>query len=324
MLKAVRLPRFLLLLAGVLFIAALFTNTISALLSPITPTALAADSQVAGSAGACTGSSHSPSFGGTVTVTPAETLCSDVTAFGSTVDIRGQVRGNMLAFGSTIIIDGGVIGNITLFGGSVAFHTGFTVHGNVNLYGSSVYRERGFHIDGTYNDHSQVGFLFGITTFSFPAWFLFLMLPLGLLSIWLLPEHVMFVSATVKNKMRRSLLIGLLSALLAPVVVIILFALIISIPFALILLLALLVAWTLGIIAISWMIGEQIIHALTSRPHARYLPVVVGVIALAMVTSLPYIGWLVGLATGFVGLGAVLLSRFGTRLYSQPKQPITI
>jgi len=48
------------------------------------------------------------------------------------------------------------------------------------------------------------------------------------------------------------------------------------------------------------------------------------VIALAMVTSLPYIGWLVGLGTGFVGLGAVLLSRFGTRLYSQPKQPITI
>ncbi|HLX56192.1 MAG TPA: hypothetical protein VKR83_04140, partial [Ktedonobacteraceae bacterium] len=69
---------------------------------------------------------------------------------------------------------------------------------------------------------------------------------------------------------------------------------------------------------------EQIIHALTSRPHTRYLQVVVGVIVLAALGSLPFIGWLVGLGTGFVGLGAVLLSRFGTRLYSQPEQPLPI
>ncbi|HLX55537.1 MAG TPA: hypothetical protein VKR83_00790, partial [Ktedonobacteraceae bacterium] len=244
MLKAARLPRFLLLLVGVLLVPALLTITISILLAPVIPVALAADDQIVNSESSCTGGSHSPSFGGTVTIPPVEVLCSDLTAFGGTIDIQGQVRGNILAFGSAIIIDGGVNGDITLFGGSVSFQVGSYVHGNVNLYGSRVYRGQEVHIAGTYDEHSQAGFLFGFTAFSFPGWFLFLMIPLGLLSLRLFPEHVMFVGATVRNKMRRSLLIGLLSALLAPAVVFVLFALIISIPFALIVLLALLVAWT--------------------------------------------------------------------------------
>jgi len=324
MLKAARLSRFLLLLVGIVLIPALLTNTISTAFSLDPSSAMAADSQIANSEGQCTSSSHSQSFGGIVTVAPLEVLCSDITSFGGTVDILGQVRGNILAVGSAIIVDGGVIGNITQFGGSVTFHTGSYVHGNVNLYGSSVNQKTAFQVDGTFDDHSKTSWLFGFSDFNFPVWFLFLMIPLGLLSTRLFPEHVVFVSATVKHKMRRSLLIGLLTALLAPVLLIVLFALIISIPLALIVMLALLAAWILGTIAISWMLGEQILRALTSSPHSRYLQVVVGMIALAVLISLPFIGWLVSLGTGFVGIGAVLLSRFGTRLYTRPKQPLPI
>ena len=113
--------------------------------------------------------------------------------------------------------------------------------------------------------------------------------------------------------------------MLAPAVLIVLIALIVSIPLALIVLLGLLVAWILGSVAIGWMIGEQIVQALTTRQptrNTRYLQVIVGLIALALLSSLPFIGWLISIGTGLLGLGAVLLSRFGTRLYSQPKQPL--
>jgi len=40
--------------------------------------------------------------------------------------------------------------------------------------------------------------------------------------------------------------------------------------------------------------------------------------------SLPYIGNWISIGAGLLGLGAVFLSRFGTRLYSQPKQPLTL
>ena len=151
------------------------------------------------------------------------------------------------------------------------------------------------------------------------------MIPLGVLCIRLLPEHVMFVRATMKYKMRRSLVVGLLTCVLAPAVLIVLIALIVSIPLALIVLLGLLAAWILGSVAIGWMIGEQIVQALTTRQptrNTRYLQVIVGLIALALLSSLPIIGWLISIGTGLLGLGAVLLSRFGTRLYSQPKQPL--
>jgi hypothetical protein len=54
------------------------------------------------------------------------------------------------------------------------------------------------------------------------------------------------------------------------------------------------------------------------------MQVVVGMTVLTLVGSLPYVGWLIGIGAGMLGLGAVFLSRFGTRLYSQPKQPLPL
>lgn len=318
-LKSARLPQFLFLLTGVVFVSLLVTSCITSLLSPASPAALAADGS-----NPCASSNQRPTFGGTITVSAGNVLCSDVTNIGGTVSIQGRVDGNVLAFGSTIILTGGVNGDIKLFGGSIRFLTGSYVHGNVNLYGSRVDREKEVFIDGMFNDHSKTSGLFGLNAFTLPIWFLFLMIPLGLLYTRFFPEHVMFVSAAVKNQMRRSLLIGLLSALLTPAVLLVLIALIISIPFALIVLLIVLIAWTSGTVAICWILGEQLVHVFTAHPHTRYLQVMVGVIMLAVFISLPYIGWIVFLGTGIVGSGAVFLSRFGTRLYQQPKPPLPI
>lgn len=318
-LKSARLPQFLFLLTGVVFVSLLVTSSFTNILSPASSAALAADGT-----NPCTSSNQRPTFGGSITVGAGNVLCSDVTNIGGTVSIQGLVQGNVLAFGSTIILAGGVNGDIKLFGGSIHFLRGSFVHGNVNLYGSRVDGEKEATILGMYNDHSKTSGLFGLSAFTLPIWFLFLMIPLGLLYTRFLPEHVMFVSSTVKNQMRRSLLIGLLSALLTPAVLLVLIALIISIPFALIVLLIVLIAWTSGTIAICWILGQQLIHVFTGSPHTRYLQVTVGVIMLAVFISLPIIGWIVFLGTGIVGSGAVFLSRFGTRLYQQPKPPLPI
>jgi hypothetical protein len=79
-------------------------------------------------------------------------------------------------------------------------------------------------------------------------------------------------------------------------------------------------AWALGIVAIGWLVGEYLTNRFIPRYNTRQVQVVVGLTLLTLAGSLPYIGWLITLGTGLLGLGAVLLSRFGTRLYSQPKQ----
>jgi hypothetical protein len=322
--KAARLFRLLFLLVGVVIVSLFITNSIRGIL-PLPAASPNAFADGGPMTVACTASSpQRPSFGGTITVEPGSILCGDVTMVGGTLSIQGQLHGNILAFGANILLNGGVNGDIRLFGGSIHFGNASSVLGNVNLYGSRVDGEKEVRIGGTFNDHSKDTGLFGLGAFNFPVWFLLLMIPLGLLYARFFPEHLLFVSAAVKNKARRSLLIGLLSALLAPAILLVLIALILFIPVALIVLIVLGIAWTVGTIAICWMLGEQVIRAFRTRPSTRYLQVIVGVIMLAIFMSLPFIGWIVFLGTGIVGIGAVFLSRFGTRLYRRPEEPLSI
>lgn len=323
------LPWFLLVGVGVLLIPTFLILNSEAIFSAVTPEPQAAYAASAAlphdelRAGTCMGTSRPPLFGGTVVVDRGETQCSELTVFGGTVLIHGQLRGNLLAFGGTISIDGGVFGDISLFGGSVTLQPGAYVHGTIHLYGGQEVKARGAILDGTLDDHSQHALYFGFQGPGFSIWYLIVMIPLSLLFIRFLPEHTTFVRATVEQHTRRSFIVGLLTCLLAPVALFLLLALIVAIPVALVVLIGLLAGWVSGIIAVSWSIGEQIIHALGSRPAARrsrYLAVILGQVALAIFGSLPVIGWLVAVSAGMIGLGAVLLSRFGTRMYGRPRQ----
>lgn len=158
----------------------------------------------------------------------------------------------------------------------------------------------------------------------FRFWFILTWVALGVLLTTLLPEHVMLVRTTAKSKSRRSLVLGLLSILLAPAVLIVLAALIISIPLAILVVVGLIAAWALGTVAVGWLVGDFILRTVAPHQNTRPMQVVVGLTVLALAESLPYVGLLISLGAGLLGLGAVFLSRFGTRLYGQPKQPLPL
>lgn len=273
--------------------------------------------------GACT--SRAPVFGQSLLVGEHTIVCGDLTLLGSTLDVTGQVRGNILAFGSNINIAGIVNGDVNLYGGLVSVQRGAHIYGNINLYGGRARTEPGASLGGEVKNRSQHLSLWlpGLgDAFAFPFWPVLIWVTLGLALVSLLPEHVMFVRATVASKVRRSLLLGVLSFLLAPAVLIVLIALILPIPLAVLIVGGLIAAWALGTIAIGWLMGEYIMRALAPRHNTRLVQVTVGLTVLVLVGSLPYIGWLVSISAGLVGLGAVFLSRFGTRLYGQPRHPL--
>lgn len=278
------------------------------------------------SGGVCTTEkARGPVFGQALVVHEGDVVCGDFTLFGSTLDVKGQVQGNILAFGSNIHIAGTVSGNINLYGGSATLQKDSHMHGNINLFGGSQRIEAGAHLDGRVDNRSEHVSLWlpGLDTgFAFPFVQIVIWVVLGLALISLLPEHVMFVRTTVTSKTRRSLVLGLLSLVLAPTVLIVLIALIILIPLAIILAIGLIAAWALGTIAIGWLVGEYIMRVIAPRHNTRLAQVSVGLTALMLVGSLPYVGWVVSVGAGVLGLGAVFLSRFGTRLYSQPRHPL--
>jgi len=306
-------------------ITLVLSGGIQALLSDI-PTALAASRIANDGKPDCTDAYHKPSFGSTVVVNSGEVICSNLTSFGGTVIIRGNVMGDVVAFGGNVVIDGKVDGNVMLYSGNITLQGGSQVNGDIHLCGGHWLHGTDSRLHGSVIDCTRgVGQLImddGGVEFRF--WSLVTWVALGILLTSLLPEHVMLVRTTVKNKLRRSLVLGLLSILLAPAILAVLFALIIPIPLAILVAIGLLAAWALGTVAVSWLIGEYIVRTVAPHQNTRVVQVVVGLTVLILAGSLPYIGWLIILGAGLLGLGAVFLSRFGTRLYSQPKQPLPL
>jgi hypothetical protein len=323
--KAGRLKWLFLVLAGPLLFFGFMMSGIGEKLAWTLPSAQATDQSVKSSGGACTRNSQGPSFGGSIVVASNEIVCGDVTSFDGSIAIKGELRGNVTAFNSNTSIAGEVTGNLTLFGGTIVINKSSQVHGHIDLYGTRELSVEGKQLDGAITDHMyNRSFPGRMGEFNFPFWSLLVWTILGIGLIKLLPEHVMFVRTTVTTKTRRSIIIGLLSIVLAPAVLVVLVALILPIPLALILALGLVAAWIMGTVAISWIMGERILRVVAPQYNTRLISVVVGLTVLILVGSIPYIGWLISFGIGLLGLGAVFLSRFGTRLYSQPKQPLTL
>ena len=318
----------LLALGGLVMLITLFLGGGKELLAGMIPTAFAAngahgDATLTNSD--CTEEHHGPSFGAAVVIDYNMVECGNLTTFGGTVAINGEVQGNVVAFNSEIVIAGTVDGNIELYGGSVTLQNGSHVHGEIHLYGGHFTQAQGLKPESSVIDRTKnLDWLISANdSFRFSFWSLVLWVAIGVLLTSFFPEHVMLVRTTVVNKTQRSLVIGLLSISLAPPVLIVLVALVLSIPLAIIVGLILVVAWGLGTVAVGWHIGDYVVGKLVPQHNTRLVQIVVGMTVLVLAGSLPYIGWLISIGTGVLGLGAVFLSRFGTRLYSQPKQPLT-
>ncbi|HZU68445.1 MAG TPA: polymer-forming cytoskeletal protein [Ktedonobacteraceae bacterium] len=325
--KTGRTPWVLLVLFGLFLILVLPIGGPQNLPAQFIPTIVQASGrQSVGPTSQCTTSHEGPSFGGTLVINGQEVICSDITSFGGVITIKGQVRGDVVAFGSSVIIDGIVTGNVDLYGSNAVLHNGSHVHGNILLYGGSFYKDKGALLDGRpiYNS-GHFGWVFGSDdTFSFPFLSILTWVALGLIFTLLLPEHVMLVRTTAANHKGRSFVVGLLTVLIAPAVLVVLIALILPIPLAIIVALGLIAAWALGTVAVGWLIGEHLVHAIAPQYNRRTLQLLVGLTVLTLAGGLPLIGWFITVVAGLVGLGAVLLSRFGTRLYGRPKGPLNL
>ncbi|GAC1397242.1 MAG: hypothetical protein NVSMB49_02700 [Ktedonobacteraceae bacterium] len=275
---------------------------------------------------ACTSFQRGPAFGTDVVVDSDEIVCGDITSFGGTIVIQGEVQGNVVVFGTSVIIDGMVNGTITAYGGSMTLQNNASVYGDIHLCQGAWTPGGEPHLHGTlYGCPKSVDqLLMSDAGPSFRFWSTLAWVALGVLLIVLLPEHVMLVRTTIISKTRRSLALGLLSILLALPVLAILVALIISIPLAIIVAIGIIAAWALGTVAVGSLLGEYIVRVVAPQKNTRPVQVVVGLTVLMLAGSLPYIGWFISIGAGLIGLGAVFLSRFGTRLYSQPKQPIML
>jgi hypothetical protein len=113
--------------------------------------------------------------------------------------------------------------------------------------------------------------------------------------------------------------LGLLTAIVAPLLLGLLALTICGIPITLVGALLLALGWALGIIALGLETGRRL-ELLVNMDWAPSVQAAVGAFFLTLVANgigwmIPCIGWLVPFTVGLVGFGAALLTRFGAQIY---------
>jgi len=282
-------------------------------------------------------------FGGTYTLAEGETLDGNLVVFGGavTLEVNSTVNGDVVLMGGTVDSMGTVNGSMVGIGGVLQLGESSVVNGDMVTIGAALHRAPGAQVSGDviqglsfpfqFNFPSEMQFedvqppTFNVT--SNPGlevvWFAFRMFIWAAMAILL----VIFF-ATQTDRVARAALdqplitagAGLLTAFLGPLALIALTVTIILIPVAFVAIVLLGIAWLLGWVALGLEVGRRIAKMM-NQEWAPAISAGVGMLILYFVLAgfdqlVPCVGWLPRTLVGIWGLGAVMMTYFGTRDYT--------
>jgi predicted flap endonuclease-1-like 5' DNA nuclease len=276
-------------------------------------------------------------FGDDFVLASGETLDGDLAVFGGNVTLEqgSTVVGDLLAMGGSIAVDGVIDGDVVAFGGNVDLGPSAEVDGDLVALGGTVtgseeaVRGRiseGFTLPSlpqiatppmpgswpmrTGGRNIVVSWLVGGIR-AFASALVLALLAIVVVSLW--PRQTELLVNTVWRAPAASVGTGLLTYL---IVLGLLVLLIITICLSPLLAVATAVAFLFGWIALGWLVGRRLLAALNAKSVAPIWEASLGVFLLTLLGAIPCIGWLAWVVGGAFGLGAVVLTRFGTRRFN--------
>ncbi|MHB0976342.1 MAG: bactofilin family protein [Candidatus Aquicultorales bacterium] len=245
----------------------------------------------------------------------------DVVRFGEDVEIPEDrvISGSLVVFGGDAVIAGTIEKDTVVFGGDVELKSTARVEGDLVNFGGKVTKAAGARIDG-----DEVDGPFFDRGFRFPSWvstwFWFLQgtfvligtMALGALAVALFPEQTGRLAAASETEIWKSLGWGVLGMLAVPVGAIALSVTIIGIPFVILFFLALPLILLYGYVGVSRLLGRKVVASLNAASSSPVAEVLVGILILGLVGFVPVVGDIVRVIAVLIGLGAILVTKFGT------------
>ncbi len=291
-------------------------------------------------------------FGQSYTLKNGESLNGDLLVFGGTATLEegSTVNGNVVLFGGSLVANGEVSGDVAVTGGTVTIGKTAHLRGNLTTVGASLERAEGSQIDGKIYNTATSWVGNGINgnnpvTPAIPATPVVPTIhvnfdPIGkvlngfgqALGLAVLAMLVMLFLAPHADRVAHAVMaqplttggLGLLTVIVAPITLILLTVTIILIPVVAVVIVALFVAGIFGWIAIGYEIGQRFTTAIHQNWHPAF-SAGLGVFTLTLVanvlTGIPVlncVGWLVPFLLSLAGLGAVIMTRFGTQSVLAP------
>ena len=258
-----------------------------------------------------------------VTTVGAES--SNVVKIGSDATIEeGTKVHNVLVIGGQVTVDGVVENNIAALGGSVVLTRTAVVRGNVFALGGIVVRGRGAEVHGNVTEINADDISSAIANALSEEWegwswifaivsvaiFLGILL-LTVLTVFLIPKPVRLISSAVREKPFKVTIWGLAGLVLVVPLAVLLAVSVVGIVLIPLEMAIVLCAILIGFISVSQLVGQKLFTVLKRQDQSLMRETIWGLIILWLIGWIPYVGWMVKVCAIVLGLGGVLLTRFG-------------
>jgi len=294
-------------------------------------------------------------FGDNFILRSDDTLTGDLVVFGGNVTVEedATVEGDAVVIGGNVTLDGTISGDVVIIGGSTRMGEVSLVEGDLVTIGGSLSRDPGSEVEGDvvsnipapniripdiqvpdvpdppsppsppsppnisfdYNPFDNFFRMFGTA--------IAVSLLAMLASLFLQPQ-IERVSQVVVDQPVIAGSFGLLTGVLAPFVLVILVVTLILIPVAVLAAAVLALAWLFGLIAIGTEVGERFTRAINQTwapPLTAGMGTFLMMIVVGGIGMIPCIGWLATSVVALLGIGAVVLTIFGTQNYPRVVAP---
>ena len=245
---------------------------------------------------------------------------------GSDVTIdEGMTVRNVFSIGGQITIDGSVEKHVVAIGGSVVLTKTAIIGGNIVSIGGVIVRGRGAEVQGNLteinsNDISEAvtaalsdewegwSWIFAIIQASLFIGILILILPI----IHFIPKPIRVISATVSDVPLKAILWGIGGLILVVPLAVLLTISVIGIVLIPLEITIVFCAILLGFISILQLIGKGFFSIFSKHDHSIARETILGLIILWFIGLIPYVGWMLKVFAIVIGLGGVIITRFGT------------
>ena len=276
-------------------------------------------------------------MGGSYSLPEGEVLDSNLIVLGGNVSIAAgaTVECSLIVVGGNADVAGDVTGDVVVFGGNVTLQSTAVIGGELASIGGSVNREEGAVVTGGESQgldfgsgqrwpaivtNSPVYVFFSIWEDIFRTFIAALVMGLlALIVVVFWPEQTNRVAAAITTAPGATGGLGLLTLVAVPVLLVLVTITICLIPVALVAAVIFTAAIIMGWIALGQFLGTRVTAALNLHQLSPAVAAALGTSTLWVLTSavgaLPCIGWVAWVILSAAGLGAVTLTRFGTRPY---------
>ena len=247
-------------------------------------------------------------IGSDVTI-PEGTRVHSVFTIGGQITVAGTVDQGIVAIGRSVVLTKTAVvgGNVTALGGVIVIAKDAQIDGDLTeLNSSNLFDTLTAALSSEWEGWSWI--------FAFVSLAIFLViLVLALLIVALLPKPVLVVTEAITEQTFKVVLCGILGLVLIGPLALLLTISVVGITLIPLEVIIVVCSSLLGFIAVGQLLGGKVLQRLGHPNPGALRATFWGLILLWMIGWIPYyIGWTVKVIALVIGLGATLITRFGT------------